>query len=66
MKEDRFHIIYKQSTSWAGGGVRILVDTETGVQYLYHFDGYGGGLTVLTGVDGKPLLYHEGQTGEGI
>ena len=36
----------------------IWVDTETGVQYLYHQrGGDSAGLTVLLGPDGKPLLY---------
>ena len=38
-------------------GMELWVDTETGVQYLYHYAGYGGGFTVLVGPDGKPLLY---------
>ena len=37
-------------------GARIIVDKETGVQYLYAYWGYGGGLTVLVDADGKPLL----------
>lgn len=36
----------------------IWVDTQTGVQYLYHASGNSGGLTVLVDADGKPLLYH--------
>ncbi|MCI9575561.1 MAG: xylan 1,4-beta-xylosidase [Clostridiales bacterium] len=34
----------------------IWVDTETGVQYLYHSTGHAGGLTPLLGPDGKPLM----------
>ncbi len=37
----------------------VLVDTETGVQYLYHAAGNSGGLTVLVDAEGKPLLYHK-------
>ena len=37
-------------------GARIIVDTETGVQYLYVYSGYGGGVTVLVDKDGKPLV----------
>ena len=33
------------------------MDTQTGVQYLYHASGNSGGLTVLVDADGKPLLY---------
>lgn len=37
----------------------VLVDTQTGVQYLYHAAGNSGGLTVLVDAEGKPLLYHK-------
>ena len=37
----------------------VLVDTQTGVQYLYHCAGQSGGLTVLVDAEGKPLLYHK-------
>ncbi len=37
-------------------GTRVITDRETGVQYLFAFDGYAGGLTVLVDKDGKPLL----------
>ena len=37
----------------------IWVDTQTGVQYLYHASGYSGGLTVLVDSEGKPLLYRK-------
>ena len=37
-------------------GTKIIVDTQTGVQYLMAFSGYAGGLTVLVDRDGKPLL----------
>ena len=39
------------------GGSEIWVDTQTGVQYLYHASGYSGGMTVLVDAEGKPLLY---------
>ena len=37
----------------------VLVDTETGVQYLYHSVGNSGGLTLLVDAEGKPLLYRK-------
>lgn len=36
--------------------LRIIVDTQTGVQYLQMQAGYAGGLTPLIGRDGKPLM----------
>ncbi len=34
----------------------IWVDRETGINYLYHAYGYGGGLTVLLDKDGNPVI----------
>ena len=35
---------------------RVLVDTKTGVNYLWVGAGYSGGLTVLLDADGKPVV----------
>ena len=35
---------------------RILVDRETGVNYLWTCSGYAGGLTVLVDAEGKPIV----------
>ena len=51
-KNNRFKRIYSQGM----GSTEIWVDKETGVQYLYHRNGYSGGLTVLLGKDGKPVI----------
>lgn len=48
----RFETIYKQGM----GSLRILLDTETGVQYLAMIEGYAGGLTPLLDRDGKPII----------
>jgi len=32
------------------------VDRETGVNYLFHFSGYAGGLTPLLNKEGKPIV----------
>jgi hypothetical protein len=53
MKEKRFEVIYSEGQL---NGIRILLDKETGVEYLETYNGYSGGLTVLLGRDGKPLL----------
>ncbi|WP_047998881.1 DUF6440 family protein [Lactiplantibacillus herbarum] len=34
----------------------IIIDKETGVNYLWHTDGYAGGLTVLVDENGKPIV----------
>ena len=41
------------------GSSEIWVDTQTGVQYLYHAAGNSGGVTVLVDAEGKPLLYRK-------
>ena len=51
-KNDRFKKVYKQNM----GAMEIWVDKETGVNYLYRQSGYAGGLTVLIGKDGKPVI----------
>jgi hypothetical protein len=53
MKEKRFEVVYSEGQL---NGIRILLDKETGVEYLETYNGYSGGLTVLLGRDGKPLL----------
>lgn len=35
---------------------RIIVDTQTGVNYLFVSEGYGGGLTPLLDENGKPVI----------
>ena len=56
MKKDRFIKVYSQN-SWFGSNVRILVDVETGVNYLFCTEGYGCGLTVMLNADGKPIVW---------
>lgn len=51
-KEKRFIKIYSQDM----GSTIILVDKETGVNYLFSSSGYAGGLTVLLDKDGKPVI----------
>jgi len=53
MKEKRFEIIYTQGSFDVQ---RILVDRQTGVHYLQTAWGNAGGLTVLLGSDGKPVI----------
>ncbi|MDR0372837.1 MAG: DUF6440 family protein [Nitrososphaerota archaeon] len=53
MSKDRFIISDKDGRLT---GTRIITDSETGVQYLFAFDGYAGGLTVLVDREGKPLV----------
>lgn len=49
----RFKIVYKQGTM---ASFKVIVDTETGVNYLFTIDGYAGGLTPLLDKEGKPVI----------
>lgn len=53
--DSRFKII--KDTNDGLGYCNIIVDTETGVMYLFRGAGYRGGLTVMVDADGKPLIY---------
>lgn len=48
--------IIKEKQGGFSIGTYVLVDRETGVNYLYCNSGYSGGLTVLLDADGKPLI----------
>lgn len=53
-KEKRFVRIYEEKAMFAESC--LLVDRQTGVTYLWHTEGYGGGLTVLLDANGKPVI----------
>jgi len=55
MAKDRFVEVYSQDVV---GVKKIIVDTETGVNYLLasHNRQSGTGLTVLVDQDGKPIV----------
>ena len=54
IKNNRFEIVYQET------GLKsektIYVDKETGVNYLFIANGFGGGLTPLLDVEGKPII----------
>ena len=54
-KEKRFQIIVEQG-GILDGTTKIILDTETGVQYLYHHDGHSGGMCPLLNPDGTPQI----------
>ncbi len=58
----RFLEVYKEGKL---KGVRIWQDNETGVQYLFAWDGYAGGITPLLDEKGKPVCVHD-QTQSGL
>ena len=55
MSKVRFDIKEREGMSLLTD-VLIIVDKETGVNYLYVCRGYGGGLTPLLDENGKPVI----------
>ena len=56
-KEERFEVIFRDGSSLKDDGVRqILVDKETGVNYLCWKSGYGAGITPLLDSEGKVIV----------
>ena len=56
-KEERFEVVYKDGSDMKNSGVRqIIVDKETGVNYLVWKAGYGAGITPLLDSDGKVIV----------
>ncbi len=53
MDEKRFERVYSQG---AMQGVEIWVDKTTGVNYMFCFSGYAGGLSPLLDEKGMPLV----------
>ena len=53
-KEQRFIELHTEGSELSVAKI-ILLDKETGVQYLFIKSGYGAGLTPLLDRDGKPL-----------
>ena len=52
-KDKRFEITYKQGSLDV---IEIMVDQETGVNYLFRTNGYAGGLSPLLDREGKPVI----------
>lgn len=56
-KNNRFEISEKEGSSLKDAGlVQIIVDKQTGVNYLWVKSGYTGGLTPLLDEEGKPII----------
>ena len=54
-KESRFEVILEEGNGLSTPGRTVLLDTVTGVQYLFVNSGYGGGLCPLLDRDGRPM-----------
>ncbi len=56
-KDTRFVTVEKYGSQLSDEGVKyVMVDRETGVNYLFVKSGYGAGLTPLLDRDGKPVI----------
>ena len=53
-KEKRFVPIHTETTF--ATETKLLVDRKTGVTYLFHYSGQGGGLCVLVDAAGNPVI----------
>lgn len=51
--DKRFEVVHKEGTF---SGFKVIIDKETGVNYLFSWDGYAGGLTALLDREGKPVI----------
>ena len=55
-KEKRFVKVYSDGGGFSGPATYILVDRQTGVNYIYATGSYGGGITPLLNRDGTPVI----------
>ncbi len=56
-KENRFEAVFRDGSQLKDGGIRqIIVDTETGVNYLTWKSGYAGGITPLLDPNGNVVI----------
>ena len=56
-KEERFDVVFTDGSQTKESGMRqILVDGETGVNYLVWKSGYGGGITPLLDSEGNVVI----------
>lgn len=56
-KEERFEVVFKDGSQLKDEGFRlILVDKETGVNYLCWKAGFGAGITPLLDFEGRIVI----------
>lgn len=56
-KEERFQMVQQQGSGLTSPQCMVLLDTATGVQYLFAQYGNAGGLCPLMGKEGGPLKW---------
>ena len=56
-KETRFEIVQEEGNGLSAPARQVLLDTATGVQYLFVQFGNAGGLCPLLDAEGKPMTW---------
>lgn len=56
-KNERFQVVHQEGNALTSGVRQVLLDTATGVQYLFIQNGYAGGLCPLVDKEGGPLTW---------
>ena len=56
MKNSKKRFVTLETEVSFGARTELLVDTKTGVTYLWRVSGYAGGLTPLLNADGTPVI----------
>lgn len=56
-KSDRFEIIHQEGSGLTAPSRMVILDTATGVQYLFTQFGNAGGLCPLVDKEGGPLKW---------
>lgn len=52
-KDKRFVVTHKEGSMSV---IEVIVDTQTGVNYIFRSSGYAGGMTPLLDANGKPVI----------
>lgn len=55
-KNNNRFVVVEDEGSTLSNKFKVIVDTKTGVNYLFMSYGYGGGLTPLLDAEGKPIV----------
>ncbi len=56
-KNERFQIIHQEGNGLSKPQCMVLMDSATGVQYLFVQSGYAGGMCPLVDREGGPLKW---------
>ena len=56
MAKNKRFVWEKQKTTGLMKQISIIIDAETGVNYMFVQEGYAGGLTPLLDKNGKPVI----------